>query len=335
VTGDAPGARLSPAGDAPAGGRRALITGITGQDGSYLAEQLIAGGHTVHGVVRGSSSLANLAAVRERIVLHEGDLRDPSTVRRALEESAPDEIYHLAAPTSVLDSWIDPAGTLQAIGAGSADLLMAVRELAPAAHVVLAGSREMFGDAPSCPQDELTPCFPRTPYGIAKLAVHQLAGLMRDRHGLHVSSAILFNHESVRRPAHFVTRKVTRAAAAISLGLERDVVLGDLSAVRDWSAATDVMAGLRLMAAEDEPGDYVLASVIGHSVGDLVGTAFACVGLDPADHVRVDEGLRRPPEPVDPIGNPALARERLGWRATVTFEQLIAEMVSADLDALT
>jgi GDPmannose 4,6-dehydratase len=328
------------AGDGPPGpgararGRRALITGISGQDGSYLAEQLVADGYVVHGIVRPSSSLANLASVRERIVLHEGDLREPQTIRRALADSSPDEIYHLAAPSSVIDSWIDPAGTLQVIGAESADLLAAVRELMPAVRVVVASSREMFGNAPSSPQDELTPCLPRTPYGIAKLAVHQLVGLLRDRDGLHISSAILFNHESVRRPPHFVTRKVTRAAAAISLGLERELVLGDLAAVRDWSAATDITVGLRLMAAQVEPADFVLASGVGHSVGDLVRAAFACVELDPADHVRVDDGLRRPPEPVDPIGNPALAGERLGWRGTVTFDELIAEMVSADLELL-
>jgi GDPmannose 4,6-dehydratase len=311
-----------------------LITGITGQDGSYLAEQLVAGGYAVHGIVRPTSSLENLAGVREAITLHEGDLGEPETIRRALGISAPDEVYHLAAPTFVPDSWLDPAGTMAAIVVGSADLLEAVRDRSPAARVVVATSREIFGNPPSSPQDELTPCHPRSPYGVAKLAVHQLVGLTRERHGLHASSAILFNHESIRRPGHFVTRKVTRAAAAISLGLDDKLVLGDLAAVRDWSAATDVMNGLRLIADQDDPGDYVLASGVGHTVGDLVRAAFACVGLDPAVHVRVDESLRRPAEPVAPIGDPTRARERLGWRATTTFEDLIAEMVRADLASL-
>jgi GDPmannose 4,6-dehydratase len=314
--------------------RRALITGITGQDGSYLAEQLVAAGYAVHGIVRPTSSLANLDRVVGRVVLHEGDLGEPETFRRALAASRPDEIYHLAAPTFVPDSWLDPAGTLRSIAADTADLLEAVRDRSPVSRVVVASSREIFGNPPECPQNELTACHPRTPYGVAKLAVHELVGLVRGRHGLHVSSAILFNHESVRRPAHFVTRKVTRAAAAISRGVEDELVLGDLSAVRDWSAASDVMAGLRLMAGRDEPGDFVLASGVGHSVGDLVRVAFACVGVDPDRHVRVDEQLRRPPEPVDPIGDPTRARELLGWAASTTFEDLIGEMVRADLAAL-
>lgn len=318
----------------PQPARRALITGITGQDGSYLAEQLVDAGYAVHGIVRPTSSLANLTAVREKLTLHEGDLSDPSTIARSLGMARPDEIYHLAAPTFVPDSWLAPAGTLDAIVVASADLLAAVRELAPSARVVVAGSREMFGTPVSSPQDEATPCHPATPYGVAKLAVHQLVGLLRERHDLHLSSAILFNHESVRRPATFVTRKVTRAAAAISLGLEQELVLGDLDAVRDWSAAADIMAGLRLIAGQDEPGDFVLASGVGHSVGDLVAAAFAEVGLDPEIHLRIDDALRRPAEPVAPIGDPTRAAQRLGWSVTTTFEELIGQMVRADLDLL-
>jgi GDPmannose 4,6-dehydratase len=258
-------------------GKRALVTGITGQDGSYLAEQLVEAGYLAHGIVRATSSLANLAGMRERITLHEGDLGLPTTVRRALAESEPGEVYHLAAPSSVPESWRDPAGTLEAIAAHSADLLEAAREVAPAAHLVISSSREIFGNALTSPQDELTPCCPVTPYGIAKLAVHELVGVIRDRHGLHASSAILFNHESVRRPPHFVTRKVTRAAEAISRGLQDELVLGNLTAVRDWSAARDVVAGLRLMVRQDDPGDFVLASGIGHSVADLVEAAFGHV----------------------------------------------------------
>jgi GDPmannose 4,6-dehydratase len=189
----------------------------------------------------------------------------------------------------------------------------------------------MFGDASDSPQREDTPCRPRSPYAAAKLAAHQLVGLLRDRDGIFACSAILYNHESERRPENFVTRKITRAAAAIKLGLAHELALGDMSAVRDWSFAGDIMRGCRLMVARDAPRDYVLASGVGHTVADFVNAAFAHVGLDPADHVRTDSELVRPPERIAPVGDPSRARAELGWAPTLTFEQLVARMVDADL----
>ena len=318
-----------------AGRGRALITGAAGQDGSYLAELLCAEGLEVHGVVRPGSELANLAAVRERIALHAADLLAPGALRAIVEATRPDEIYHLAGPAFVPDSWGALAHTMQAIAVLAAELLDAALAHAPAARVVLAGSREMFGSAAPSPQREDTPCRPSTPYGAAKLAAHQLAGLARSRHGLHVSCAILFNHESPRRRPQFVTRRVASAAAAISLGRQRRLALGDLGAVRDWCAAVDVVRGLRLMAAADAPEDYVLASGVGRTVSELVAVAFAHVGLDPQGRVDVDPALVRERERSAPVGDPARAHERLRWRARIGFEALVGEMVDAELARLT
>jgi GDPmannose 4,6-dehydratase len=252
-------------------------------------------------------------------------------LRAVIDSTGPNEIYHLAAPAFVPDSWAAAAATMQSIATLTAELIDAVRDHVPRARVVVATSREIFAaDAPS-PQREDSPCSPSSPYGVAKLAAHQIVGLLRDHNGLHLSSAILFNHESPRRRPEFVSRKVTRAAAAISLGQEDQLTLGDTDAVRDWSAAIDVVHGLRLMAAAPEPGDYVLASGVGRTVRELVDVAFACVGLDGERYVRVDPGLVRPREAEAAVGDATRARERLGWRARTTFEQLIAEMVAADL----
>jgi GDPmannose 4,6-dehydratase len=253
------------------GSPRVLITGISGQDGSYLAELLCADGAEVHGTVRALRDLEppNLAAVREQVVLHACLLSEPGALGALVAELAPDEIYHLAAPAFVPESWRLPAATMREIAGCGAELLQAVRDHAPDAHLVIAGSREIFGsDAPS-PQDEATRAAPNTPYGVAKLAVHQLVGLAREHDGLHASSAILYNHESPRRPATFISHKVTRAAAAIKLGRQRELALGDLDAVRDWSAARDVVRGLRAMARAGEPADYILASGVGHTVRQL------------------------------------------------------------------
>ena len=316
--------------------RRALITGISGQDGSYLAEMLCEEGLEVHGIVRVKSDgdTPNLDAVRGELTLHEGDLLERGALRRIIAAVSPGEVYHLAAPAFVPDSWLAAADTMHAIATLSGELIDAVRDHVPDARVVLATSREIFGaDAPS-PQREDTSCAPSSPYGVAKLAAHQLAGLLRAHNGLHISSAILFNHESPRRQPHFLSRKVTAAAAAISLGRQDELWLGDLEAVRDWSAAPDVVAGLRLMAAAPEPADYVLASGVGRTVRQLVEVAFACVGVDASRHLRVDPTLVRPPEASPAIGDSTRARERLGWCAQTGFEQLIAEMVAADLASL-
>ncbi|MCP9489055.1 MAG: GDP-mannose 4,6-dehydratase [Solirubrobacteraceae bacterium MAG38_C4-C5] len=314
---------------------RALVTGIGGQDGSYLAEQLLTDGHEVVGMVRGDAhrALPGPAAVRERVTLVTGDLLDPSSLTAALETARPQVVFHLAAPSFVPASWEDPAQAVAAIAGATGALLEAARRQDPSIRIVIASSAAIFGDADETPQREATRPRPATPYAIAKLAAHQLVGAMRERHGLHASSAIAYNHESVRRPERFVTRKVTRGAARIAAGLEEELALGDLDAVRDWSDARDIVAGLRLMAAADDPGDYVLASGVGRTVGDLVAAAFAVVGLDPAEHVRTDPRFVRGPETTPSVGDPTKARERLGWRPEHSFEDLIRTMVEADLAA--
>jgi GDPmannose 4,6-dehydratase len=317
--------------------RRALITGISGQDGSYLAELLCAEGLEVHGTLRtpADAETANLDAVRNRIHLHAGDLIVPGTLRAIVAEVVPDEVYHLAAPAFVPHSWLDLAGTMHGIATVSAELVDAVRDHAPGAHTVLATTREIFGPAAPSPQSEDSPCIPGSPYGVAKLAVHRLAGAVREHDGLHLSSAILFNHESPRRQPHFITRKVSAAAAAISLGRQQELLVGDTAAIRDWSHARDIVAGMRLMAAAQAPADYVLASGVGHSVGELIELAFARVGINPSEHVRVEQAFVRAPEAQPAIGDPVRARADLGWSAATSFEDLVAEMVDADLAALT
>ncbi|MDP9433894.1 MAG: GDP-mannose 4,6-dehydratase, partial [Actinomycetota bacterium] len=272
---------------------RALITGITGQDGSILAEQLVAEGAEVLGLARPplDREVANLAAVRDRVTLLPGDLLDAASLRRAVAEAQPDELYHLGAPTFVPASWDDPAETVAAVAGATATLLAAAVALERPPRVFVATSSEVFGDAGVSPQDEESRMRPRTPYGVAKLAAHRLVGVMRERHGLHASTGIAFNHESPRRPEAFLPRKVSRGVAAVALGLERELVLGSLDAVRDWCAARDVTRGAVLAARHPEPGDYVLASGVGRTVRELVATAFAHVGLAPDGRVRVDPAL--------------------------------------------
>jgi GDPmannose 4,6-dehydratase len=319
-------------------GRRALITGVAGQDGSYLAELLLGRGYEVAGTVRPGRQQAageRLRAVGDRLTLIEADLMDPPSLRRVLSETAPDELYHLAAPTFVPASWKDPTETLEAIATGTAALLAGALALGDGApRIWVSSSSEIYGDSGESPQHERSPMRPRTPYGVAKLAAHGLVGALRGHHGLFACSGITFNHESPRRPERFLPRKVTRGVAAISLGLESELVLGDLGAVRDWSHAADVVRGAWMALQASAPDDYVLASGVGRTVGDLVGAAFAHVGLDPADHVRVDDALVRPPEPTPMVGDPTLARTRLGWEPEHGFEETIAEMVDADLTRL-
>lgn len=325
-----------PGGPAPGErSRRALITGITGQDGSFLAEELLACGDEVIGLTRRDpvGDLGCCEPLRERLTVRQGDVGDGST-RAWIAELAPDEIYHLAAPTFVPDSWRDPAATMAAIHGSAAALLSLVAERLPDARVCIAASSEIFGDAPVSPQREDTPCRPRSPYATAKLAAHQLVGQLRARHGLFAVSGILYNHESERRPERFVTRKITRGAAEISLGRRRTLTLGDLSAVRDWSFAGDVVHGLHLALRHENAQDYIFASGVGHSVEQLVHAAFAHLDLDPTDHVEVDSSLVRAPEPVAPVGDPARARRALGWEPVLDFEGLIARMVDADLAEL-
>jgi GDPmannose 4,6-dehydratase len=312
------------------------VTGITGQDGSFLAELLLERGYEVVGMVNrpASEPLGTSEHLRGTIEIVPGDLLDPSSLQAVVAQMRPDELYHLAAPTFVPESWLRPAWTLGAIAGATATLLEAVREHAADARVFVAGSGAMFGAAPDSPQREETPCWPETPYATAKLAAHQMVGHLRAHDGVFACSGILYNHESERRPEAFVTRKITRAVASIKLGLDEHVVLGDVSAVRDWSFAGDVVLGAWLMLQQDEPGDYILASGVGHTVLEFADRAVAYVGLRAEDYVRFDASLQRPPEPTPRVGDSSRARERLGWRPTLSFDQLVQRMVDADLRAL-
>jgi GDPmannose 4,6-dehydratase len=317
--------------------RRALITGLTGQDGSFLAELLLAKGYEIFGFVRRErlDNLGPAEAVRGRVRLIPGDVLLDETLISAVREVRPHEVYHLAAPTVVPDSWRDPALTLRAIAGSTAVLLETITAERPSARLLVASSGEMFGDTPDSPQSESTPPRPRTPYGVAKLAAHQLVGQLRERNGIFACSGILFNHESERRPENFVSRKITHGAATIKLGLADELILGDLDAVRDWSFAGDIVRGCWLMLQQETPRDYVLASGEKHTVRDLLQAAFTRVGLDPDNHVRIDSSLVRKSEPVPMVGDPRRARSDLDWSPSLTFEQMIARMVDADLRALT
>lgn len=314
----------------------ALITGLTGQDGSFLAEELLERGYRVSGLVRGEPerSLGCSEHLRGRVELVRGDVLEADTLHAAIAGTAAGEIYHLAAPSFVPASWERPAEALAAIAGSTAAILTAVRELERPVRVFVAASGAIFGDAPEAPQREDTPCRPGSPYAIAKLAAHQLAGRMRERDGLHASSGITYNHESERRPAQFVTRRITHAVAAIALGRQDELQLGALDAVRDWSFAGDVMHAAWLMLQQEQPGDYVLASGVGHTVAEFAQAAFACVELDAERYVHVDQTLVRAPEATPSIGDPRKAREGLGWEPQVSFEQLVERMVRADLRAL-
>jgi GDPmannose 4,6-dehydratase len=316
--------------------RRALITGFTGQDGSFLAELLLEKGYLVCALVRGPSerTLGCAEHLRASVELVQGDLLEPGTLRGAIESVRPDELYHLAGPSFVPPSWQHPGETLRAITVSAAAILEAVRDLDAGVRVFMSASGAIFGEAPESPQREDTACRPATPYAIAKLAAHQLVGAMRERFGLHASSGITFNHESERRPEQFVTRKVTRGAAAIALGLQRELKLGALDAVRDWSFAGDIVRGAWLMLQQEHGEDYVLASGVPHTVAELARTAFACVHLDADRYVRVDAALLRPTEATPSVGDAGKARERLGWEPEVSFEELIERMVRADLRSL-
>ncbi len=311
---------------------RALITGIGGQDGSYLAEQLLGAGHEVVGMVRPDSRRGGSLDSPHRLV--EGDLEDPDSLRRVIADVRPDALFHLAAPTFVPDSWRDPGTTLAQIAGATGTLLAAVAATVPQARVVVATSAEIFGDAGESPQREGSPMRPRSPYGVAKLAAHRLVGVMREHHGLHASSAITFNHESPRRPVRFLPRKVTRGAAEFALGRSEPLELGDLGAARDWSDARDVVRGLALMADAETPGDYVLASGVSRTVQDLVDAAFAHVGLDAEGHVRVNPEFVRPRETTLALGDARRAWAALGWAPEIPFAQTIGEMVDADLREL-
>ncbi len=316
--------------------RSALITGLTGQDGSFLAELLLERGYSVAGLVKEEPGglLGCSEHLRARVQIVAGDLLEPDTLRAAIEQVRPHEIYHLAAPSFVPLSWQHPGESTRAIVGSCASILEAVRDIDRETRVFVSASGAIFGDAPESPQREDTPCRPSNPYAIAKLAAHQLVGALRAHDGVHASSGITFNHESERRPEQFVTRRVTRGAAAISLGLQQELTLGSLDAVRDWSFAGDIMHGAWLMLQQERPDDYVLASGVPHTVAELVQAAFACVGLDPEPYVRIDRSLVRPAESTPSVGDASKARAQLGWEPRLGFEELVQRMVRADLGSL-
>jgi GDPmannose 4,6-dehydratase len=322
--------------------RRVLVTGISGQDGGYLAERLLEQGDEVIGAVRqprGAFERAGLPGLEGRVPLLPMDLLDPISIRRAVVDAEPDEIYHLAAPTFVPHSWEDPTDVTAAIATGTAALLAAASAFGDGVRVLVASSSEIFGDAGISPQSECSPMRPRSPYGVAKLAAHGLVGTLRAHHDRFLVSAITYNHESPRRPERFLPRKVSAGVAAIVAGRAETLALGDLSAVRDWSHARDVVEGMVLALRHDEPGDYVFASGVGRTVSELVDTAFAAAGVeraaaDGSDRVEVDPRFVRAPEKWPPVGDPSKARAVLGWEPRMSFEQLVGEMVEADLARL-
>jgi GDPmannose 4,6-dehydratase len=316
--------------------KRALITGIGGQDGSLLAELLLDEGYEVYGIVRRTgASYPNLSAIRERIDLVETDLSDQLALVRALRTARPDEVYNLASVSFVPASWEQPVLTAELAAVGVTALLEAIREVDTGTRFYQASSSEIFGEPIESPQTEDTPLCPLTPYGVAKAYAHFITRSYRRRYGLHASQGILYNHESPRRPLEFLPRKVAHAAAAISLGLEGELWLGDLDARRDWGYAADYVRAMWLMLQQDEGDEYVVATGVTHSVRDLVEIAFDRVGLDWSEYVHVDQSLvRGKAELHNLVGDPSRARERLGWEPTVSFDDLIGVLVDAELERL-
>ncbi|MBI1849991.1 MAG: GDP-mannose 4,6-dehydratase [Planctomycetes bacterium] len=316
--------------------RTALITGITGQDGSYLAELLLEKGYRVFGVVRRSSTetFERIAHVRDRIRLLHADLLDQLSLIEAIEEAEPNELYNLAAQSFVPTSWREPVLTSQITGVGVTMVLEAIRLVDPRIRFYQASSSEMFGSTRSSPQDETTSFHPRSPYGVAKVYGHWITVNYRESYGLHASSGILFNHTSPRRGLEFVTRKVSDAVARIHLGLAKELRLGNLAAARDWGFAGDYVEAMWRMLQQDVPGDYVVATGRTHSIRDLARIAFRHVGLDWRRYVTEDPGLLRPADVNRLVGNSARARRRLGWRPKTSFEELICTMVDSDIERL-
>jgi GDPmannose 4,6-dehydratase len=316
---------------------RALITGITGQDGSYLAELLLEKGYEVHGMVRRASTekFERIEHIRSRLTLHQGDLLDHRSLVDTLRAARPDEIYNLAAMSFVAVSWVQPTLTAEFTGVGVTRLLEAIREVCPEARFYQASSSEMFGKVREVPQNEQTPFYPRSPYGVAKVYAHHITVNYRESYGLHATSGILFNHESSRRGLEFVTRKISWHAAAIRHGLRDRLALGNLDARRDWGFAKDYVEAMWLMLQQDEPDDYVVATGEAHAVRDCVEIAFDEAGLgDWERYVVIDKALQRPAEVDHLIGDASKARARLGWRPTTDFEALIRLMTRADLELL-
>jgi len=316
--------------------RSALITGVTGQDGSYLAELLLEKGYEVHGMVRRSSTekFDRIEHLRDRITLHQGDLLDQRSLVDALRASRPDEVYNLAAMSFVAVSWIQPTLTAEFTGVGVTRMLEAVRETCPDARFYQASSSEMFGKVRTTPQTEETPFYPRSPYGVAKAYGHHITVNYRESYGLFGCSGILFNHESPRRGLEFVTRKITWHAAAIEAGLATELRLGNLDAKRDWGYALDYVEAMWLMLQQNRADDYVIATGRSHTVQRCVEIAFDRVGLDWRKHVVIDDAFKRPAEVDLLVGDASKAERELGWRPQTSFEDLIMLMVDADRELL-
>ncbi len=315
---------------------KALITGITGQDGSYLAELLLAKGYEVVGVVRRTShhSYERIEHLIDRLQIVAADLLDQHSLTQVIQEARPDEVYNLAAQSYVPTSWTQPVLTGEFTALGVTRILEAIRLAHPSARFYQASSSEMFGRVQETPQTERTPFYPRSPYGVAKVYGHWITVNYRESYGLYAVSGILFNHESPRRGLEFVTRKVTDGVARIKLGLATELRLGNLDARRDWGFAGDYVDAMWRMLQQPEPRDYVIGTGVSHSVRDLVEAAFSHVGLDWQKHVRVDPDFIRPAEVDVLTGDASKARAELGWAPTVSFRELVAMMVDADLARL-
>jgi GDPmannose 4,6-dehydratase len=316
--------------------KRALITGITGQDGSYLAECLLSEGYEVIGMLRRSSTVnfERIAQIQDKLTLVSADVLDEVSIIEVLREHRPTEVYNLAAQSFVQTSWSQPVLTGEVTALGVTRVLDAIRLTDPEIRFYQASSSEMFGKVREVPQTEHTSFYPRSPYGVAKVYGHWITVNYRESYGLHASSGILFNHESPRRGLEFVTRKVTNGVARIKLGLDREIRLGNLEAKRDWGFAGDYVKAMWAMLQQDEPDDYVVATGETHSVKELCEVAFARAGLNYEDHVQIDERFIRPAEVDVLVGDATKAHEKLHWEARVDFAGLVEMMVDADLDAL-
>ncbi len=313
--------------------RRALITGITGQDGSYLAEFLLAKGYEVIGMVRRSSTVnfERIKHIQDKLTLVTGDLLDEVSLIHVLREHRPHEVYNLAAQSFVQTSWPQPVFTGETTALGVTRLLDAVRIVDPEIRFYQASSSEMFGKVVEVPQKETTPFYPRSPYGVAKVYGHWITVNYRESYGMHATSGILFNHESPRRGLEFVTRKISHGVARIKLGLDKELRLGNLEARRDWGFAGDYVEAMWLMLQQDQPEDYVIATGETHSVREFCELAFGCVGLDYRDYVVIDQRFMRPAEVDLLIGDASKARQKLGWKPRTSFPELVQMMVEADL----
>ena len=314
--------------------KKALITGITGQDGSYLAELLLSQGYQVTGMVRRASTetFDRIAHFKDRIALRQADLLDQFSLVKLLDDVQPDEIYNLAAMSFVPTSWSQPVLTGEFTALGVTKVLEAMRMVCPKAHFYQASSSEMFGKVIETPQTETTPFYPRSPYGVAKAYGHFITVNYRESYNLFACSGILFNHESPRRGKEFVTRKITDAVARIKLGNQKELRMGNLDAKRDWGFAGDYVRAMWLMLQQDVADDFVVATGETHSVREFLQIAFAHVGLNYEDYVVIDPEFIRPAEVELLLGNPAKAQAQLGWKPAVSFEQLVTMMVDADLD---